>query len=132
MYVVSYCIIVAFHRQLSFPKIAIYRGFDQNREEISNMRHFKNKHQSFFDKITYKQLMDAAEGVLSREKTTSLAEMFNIELKFTVNTLKLWFDKTIKQRFVELSYHKKNDVRKQNPITNRGGGYHNYIIQSEH
>ena len=107
MYVVSYCIIVVFHRQLNFPKIAIYRGFDQNGEVIYNMRHFKNEHRAFFDKITYKQLMDAAEGVLCREKTTSLAAMFNIELKFTVNTLKLWFDKTIKQMFVELEHGKK-------------------------
>lgn len=107
MYVVSYCMIVAFHRQLNFPKIAIYRGFYQNREEIYNMRHFKNEHRPFFDKITYKQLMDAAEGVLCREKTTSLAAMFIIELKFTVDTLKLWFDKTIKQMFVELQHGKK-------------------------
>ena len=51
--------------------------------------------------------MDAAEGVLCREKTTSLAAMFIIELKFTVDTLKLWFDKTIKQMFVELQHGKK-------------------------
>ena len=43
--------------------------------------------------------------------------MFSIELKFIIDTLKLWFEKIIKQRFVDLECQKKIDFRKQHPIT---------------
>ena len=43
--------------------------------------------------------------------------MFSVKLKFTINTLKLWFEKIMKQRFVDLHYQKKIDFRKQHPIT---------------
>ena len=101
MFIVSYCMIVSFNKLLSFPKIVIYRSFDQNPNEIENISHFSDEYQPFFDLVTLNQLSDAARAVTRREKSTSLAEMFSIKLKFTVDTRKAWFEKIIKQRFVD-------------------------------
>ena len=71
--------------------------------------------------------------------------MFSIELKFIIDTLKLWFEK-IKQRFVDLECQKKIDFRKQHPITEETlcsvcdfllnpqakGGWLDYVIESEY
>ena len=37
---------------------------------------------------TLKQLQDVAYSVFNKEKNTSLAKMFNVELKFTVDSIK--------------------------------------------
>ena len=138
--------IVSFNKQLSFPKIVIYRSFDQNPNEIENISHFGDEYQLFFDLITLNQLRDAARVVALREKSTSLAKMFSIELKFTVDTLKLWFEKIIKQRLLDLEYQKKIDFRKQHPITEDTlysicdfplnpqvkGGWFDHVIESEY
>ena len=81
------------------------------------MSHFGDDYQPFFDLVTLSQLKDAARAVARREKCTSLAEMFSIELKFIIDTLKLWFEKIIKQRFADLEYQNKIEFRKQHPIT---------------
>lgn len=44
--------------------------------------------------------------MLAREKSTSLAELFLVELKFAVDTLNDWFSHTIKPKFFEL-----NDIK---------------------
>ena len=49
---------------------------------------------------------NAASAVLVCDKSTFLAELFSVELKFTVNTLNDWFSNTIKLNFFEL-----NDIR---------------------
>ena len=49
-----------------------------------------------YKKNTLKQLEAAVLSVKQKEKNTALAEMFSIELKFTVDCLKAWFQKTIK------------------------------------
>ena len=54
--------------------------------------------------------------MLPREKSTSLAELFSVELKFTVDTLNDWFSYTIKPKFLEPSDIKKLIFTKENPI----------------
>ena len=51
---------------------------------------------------------NAASAVLVREKSTFLAELFSVELKFTVNTLNDWFSNTIKLKFFELNDISRN------------------------
>ena len=77
----------------------IFRSFQQAPEQIYDLTHFKNEHAAFFDKTTFHQLKDAASAVLAREKSTFLAELFSVELKFTIDTLKAWFGKIIKPKF---------------------------------
>ena len=90
LYVISYCQIYSFHPSLNLDKVVIFRSFQQAVEEIYHLNHFKQEHVPFFNKATFYQLKDAAFAVLAWEKATSLAELFSVELKFTVDTLNDW------------------------------------------
>ena len=100
MYAVSYCMIVAFHPGLKIPRICIYRSYDQPADKLTSLSHFETLRYSFFsdkdfyNEVTLKQLEDAAFKFQNGEKNTALAGMFSVELKFTVDCLKNWFDKT--------------------------------------
>ena len=102
MYVVSYSVIVAFHPDLSLPRINIFRSYDQSYNSLMSLGHFFVLDFNFFNdpeiykKNTLKQLEAAALSVKQKEKNTALAEMFSIELKFTVDCLKAWFQKNHK------------------------------------
>ena len=71
-----------------------------------DLNYFRQEHVEFFDR-TFFQLKDAASAVLAHEKSTSLAELFSIELKFTIDTLNAWFSNTIKSKLFYL-----NDIKK--------------------
>ena len=99
MYIVSYSIIVAFHPDLSLPRINIFRSYNQSYSSLMSLAHFFILDFNFFDnpeiykKTTLKQLEAAALSVKLKEKNIALAEMFSVELKFTVDCLKAWFEK---------------------------------------
>ena len=116
MYVMSYSQIYSFHLSLRLDKVVVFRSFQQTPEQIHDLSHFKNEHSAFFDKTTFYQLKDAASAVLAQEKLTSLAELFSVELKFTIGTLKAWFGKIIKPKFFEIDYTNRQDFRKKNPV----------------
>ena len=115
MFVVSYCQIYSFHLSLTLEKIVIFRSFQQSPEE-TDLNHFKQEHVSFFKRITFCQLKDAATALLAREKSTSLAELFSVELKFTIDTLNSCFSNTIKAKFLDLDDIKKQVFIKENPF----------------
>ena len=83
--------------------------------------HFEALQYNFFadkkhyNRTTLKQLEDAAFSVQNREKNTALAEMFSIELKFTVDCLKFWFQKN--RKVIELSVEEKAYYKQKNPKT---------------
>ena len=113
MYVMSY------HPSLGLDKIVIFKSFQQTPEQIYDLSHFKNEHAAFYDKTTFYQLEDAASALIAREKLTSLTELFSVELKFTIDTLKACFEKIIKPKFFEIDFAKKQDFRrkkKKNPV----------------
>ena len=96
MYVVSCSIIIAFHPDLKLPRVVIYRSYDQNKSERSSLSHFQILDLDFFknteiNKVTLKQLGNSSFSVQNKDNCNALAEMFNIELKFTVDCLKSWF-----------------------------------------
>ena len=99
MYVVSYCMIIAFHPELKIPRLVIFRSYDQNPNALISLTHFQALQYDFFNdpkifnKTTLKQLEDAAFSVQNREQNTALAEIFSIELKFTIDYLKFWLEK---------------------------------------
>ena len=74
MYVVSYSIIVAFHRDLSLPRINIFRSSDQSYNSLMSLVHFFVLDFNFFNdpeiykKNTLKQLEAAALSVKQKEK----------------------------------------------------------------
>ena len=108
MFVVSYCQIYSSHPALGLDKIVIFRSFQQSAEEMYDLSNFKQEHVAFFNKTTFFQLKDAASAMLAREKSTSLAELFWLELKLTNDTLNDWFSNVIKPSFFEL-----NDIKKR-------------------
>ena len=138
--------IISFNKALNFDKIIIFRSYQQTAIELFDISHFKRKHVPFFDQVTLRQVKDMASTAAFREKSTSLAEMFCIELKFTIDALKLWFNKIIKPRFFEVDYSQKDRFEKDNPITKNtlcsicdfpinphsDNGWLEYIAKSEH
>ena len=113
MYVVSYCIVVAFHPDLNLPRLFIYRSYDQTINQITSLEHFDIVQQNFFEdkqifnSKTLSQLKDATLSVINRENTTALTEMFNTELKFTADCLKFWFNKY--RKILEISPEQKTN-----------------------
>ena len=116
MYVISYCEVYTFHPSLNLDKVVIFRSFQQKSEEIFDLSHFKKEQEPFFNQISFYQLKDAADAVLARHRSTSLTELFSVELKFTIDTLNEWFSSIIKPKFLELHWLKMQVYRKENPI----------------
>ena len=52
MYVLSYCIIIAFHPKLDIERIVIYHSFQQNQDQLFDLSHLKDKMLQFVDKVT--------------------------------------------------------------------------------
>ena len=121
MYVFSYYMIVAFHPDLKIPRLIVYRGYDQDQQELQSLTHFQVLEYDFFNdrenfnKLTLKQLQDASFSVFNREKPTALAEMFSIDLKFTVDCLKFWFQKN--HKIIELDVDEKDEFKRNNLLT---------------
>ena len=116
MYVVSYFHIDAFHPSLNLQKIVIFTSFQQTEDRIYDISHFNQEHLTFFDRTIFFQLKDAAAAVLASVKATSLAELFSIELKFTIDTLSNWFSNRIKPKFLELIDVKRQDFIEKNKL----------------
>ena len=102
MYVVGYCMEVSFNKSLNFDKTVIYRSYQKTADQVDDISHFRQEHVPLFDQVTLRQLKEGASAVAFKEKCTSLAEMFYIELKFTIDALTLWFNRIIKPRLFEL------------------------------
>ena len=107
LFVISYCQIYAFHFDLNRERIVIF-SFQPNPEEYNSLDHFSQDHVRFYDLVTVTQMRDATMGVLVKEKTNLLSELFLVELKLTIDTLVKWFNNTFKAKFLEL-----NDIWKQ-------------------
>ena len=116
MFVVSYCHIYWFYPALNLDKIVIFRSFQQTSEKLYDLSHFKEDNIPFFNKTTFYQLKDATFAVLACKNSTSFAELFLVELKFTVDTLNDWFASTIKPKYLEPNDIKNQIFTKENPI----------------
>ena len=118
MYVVSYCMVVAFHPDLKILRLVIFRSCDQNHNALTLLSHFQALEFNFFEdsenvnKTTLKQVEAAAFLGHNREKNTALAEMFSIELKFITVCLKSWFAK--KHKVLDLEIDLKTEFIRKN------------------
>ena len=147
MFVVSYCIIVAFHPDLNIPRLFICRSYDQDRSKLTSLVHFETAQPNFFNfKETFNsktllQLQNAALAVENRKENTSLAEMFSIELKFTINCLKFWFARN--RKVLEITEHQRLQFTQNNakntccicdfPIQSRAdNGWFEHVCRAEH
>ena len=96
--------------------------------------------------MTLKQLEDAAFSVQHKDRDVALAELFSVELKFTVNCLKFRFDKTHKINNLEVKLESKLDFTQKHPkevdtvcclydfpIEARApNGWGNHVFKAEH
>ena len=120
MYIVSYSIIATFHPDLSLPRINIFRSYDQSYSLLMSLAHFfvldfhVFNDPDIFNKNTLKQLEAAALSVKQKEKNTALAEMFSVELKFTIDCLKSWFQKN--HKISEIDIDQKLEFIRKNPV----------------
>ena len=64
-----------------------------------------------FNLKTFKQFEDAVLCLCNRTRENAMAEMFNIELKFTVDCLKKWIDRN---KVLELNEKSKKDYIQNN------------------
>ena len=102
MYVVSYCMIVAFRTELKMPPLVIYRASDQSLPELGSLDYFnqvKNNFMSYryHNKKTKQQFEDCALSTFNTSKNTVLSELFSAELKFVCDALKNWFSDEVKK-----------------------------------
>ena len=102
MCVVSYCIVVAFHPDLNFPRLYIYRSYDQTQQQLVSLHTLKLFKITFLqtNSATTRPLINSYKMLLllfkTEKKNTALSEMFSVELKFTVDCLKSWFNRNHK------------------------------------
>ena len=152
MFVVSYCMVVAFYPELDIPRICVFRSYDQSTDQLTSLSHFEALQRNFFantdhyNRVTLKQLEDAAFSVQDSERNTALAEMFSVELKFTIDCLKFWFDKTLKINNLEVKLEDKLDFTEKHPKNSETvcclcdyllearapNGWSNHLFRAEH
>ena len=73
-------------------------------------------------------MKDAATSVLTREKSSSLSELFSVELKFTIDTLNKSFSTIIKPKFLQKPGIKKQTFNKENLLISSKTGCYIYGI----
>ena len=92
---------IVFNPLLNLQKIAVFRSFQQNFEEINSLDQFSQEHILFFDEVTMAQMkMLLPKSLTEKQKTAALAQLFTIELKVII-------DSAIKRKFLELNYLQK-------------------------
>ena len=102
IYVVSYCMIVAFHAELKMPPLVIYRACDQSLPELRSLEYLNQVKNNFLsyryhNKKTKQQFQDCALSNFNKSKNIVLSELFAVELKFVCDTLKNCFSAEVKQ-----------------------------------
>ena len=102
MYVVSYCMIVAFQADLKMLPLVIYWASDQILPELRCLDYLDQVKNNFLsycyhNKKTKQQFEDCALSTFKKSKNTVLSELFAIELKFVCEALKKWFSADVKQ-----------------------------------
>ena len=96
MYVVSYCMIVAFHTELKMPPLIIYRASDQSLPELRSLDYLDQVKNNFLshhyhNKKTKQQFEDCALSTFNKSKDTVLSELFSVELEFVCDPSKNGF-----------------------------------------
>ena len=78
MYMISYCMIFAFHPKLKIGRIVVYRSFQQNQEENFDLSYWREKMLQHIDSITLNQLKDVGLKVLEKNQVLPLVKCFQL------------------------------------------------------
>ena len=114
MYVISYCLVFAFHPKLDIERILVYRILQQNQQQLFDSSHLKLKMLQFVDSVTLNKFKDKGLKVYGKKSSFALSEMSSVELKFTIDLLLKWFYSLYKMRFLELDTLTKQNYEKSN------------------
>ena len=115
MFAVSYSIVFAWHPKLNLPRQCVVRGFNHSIDQLEDMIHLTDEQLALRKQTTVEQLRDAVIAVHEKKSKNAIAELFNVELKFTCDLLTTWFNYKIKNLAVTgVSRHLYN---RQNAIT---------------
>ena len=66
MYMISYCLIFAFHPKLKIDRTVVYRSLQQTQDELFDSCHLKEKILQYVNSITLDQLKDSAINVFQK------------------------------------------------------------------
>ena len=115
MFAISYSIVFAWHPKLNLPRQCVVRGFNHSIDQLADMSHLTDEQLALRKQTTAEQLRDAVIAGHEKKSKNAIAELFNVELKFTCDLLTKWFNYKIKNLAVtEVTRHLYN---RQNPIT---------------
>ena len=115
MFAVSYSIVFAWHPKLNLPRQCVVRGFNHSIDQLADISHLTDEQLALRKQTTAEQLRDAVIAVHEKKSKNAIAELFNIELKFTCDLLTKWFNYKIKN--LAVSEVSRLLYNRQNPIT---------------
>ena len=117
IFAVSYFLIFAWHSKLFLPRKMVVRAINHSLEQLSDMSYLSSEQLAMRNQITARQLQDCILNVHSKKSKNSIAEMFNIKLKFACDILMIWFNEKFKKQRTHLSNSDISRYRRVNPIT---------------
>ena len=77
----------AWHPKLNLERQVVVRGYNHSFSELGDMSYLTNEHLTMRNQKTAEQLKNAVIKVHFKKNKNAIAEMFNIELKFTCDIL---------------------------------------------
>ena len=117
MFAVSYSIVFAWHPKLNLPRQCVVRGCNHSIDQLADMSHLTDEQLALRKQTTAEQLRDAVIAVHEKKSKNAIAELFNIELKFTCDLLTKWFNYKIKSDNLAVSEVGRLLYDRQKPIT---------------
>ena len=117
MFAVSYALVFAWHPKLNLPRQCVFRGFNHSIEQLADMSYLTAEQLALRKQTTAEQFRDVVIEVNEKKNKNTIAELFNIELKFACDILQKWFNFKIKSNNLAVPELKRLAFNRENPIT---------------
>ena len=116
MFAVSYCIVFAWHPKLNLKIQIVVRGFNHSLSELADVSYLTTEQLALRNQKTAEQFRDAVKNVHAKKKN-SIAQLFNVELKFACNLLTKWYKFKIRSNNLNISNIVRIEYERNHPIT---------------
>ena len=117
MFAVSYAIVFAWHPKLNLERQMVVRRYNHSLSELGDMSYLTNEQLAMRNQKTAEQLRDAVIKVHFKKNKNAIAEMLNIELKFTCDILMKWFNYKTKSSRLSVPNILATEYNRHHPIT---------------
>ena len=117
MFAVFYAIVFAWHPKLNLKRQMVVRGYNHSLSELGDMSYLTNEQLAMRNQKTAEQLRDTVIKVHFKKNKNAIAEMFNIELKFTCDILMRWFNYKTKSSRLSVPNISAIECNRYHPIT---------------